>query len=107
MDVRQGRRVILFAVTSVDGFIAGADGSTPYPATAEQPMEAWRASVDCWLVGQGQWDRLRGGGLWPVAGQATYLFSWRPPAKVPARTTAVRTDAARFVAGLKRLTGRA
>jgi dihydrofolate reductase len=98
------RDVILFATTSVDGFIAGTDGA-PVWSGAEDGGARWPTPVGGLLVGRGQFERMLASGAWPHAGTPTYLFTRRTPAKLPPRVTAVAADPARFVAGLKRLAG--
>jgi hypothetical protein len=53
----KAREVILFATTSVDGFIAGTDGS-PVWSGADDGGASWPASVDGLLVGRGQFERM-------------------------------------------------
>ena len=100
----KAREVILFATTSVDGFIAGTDGAPVWPG-AEGGGPRWPAPAGGLLVGRGQLDRMLAWGPWPHAGTPTYLFTRRTPAKLPPRVTAVGADPARFVAGLKCLAG--
>jgi dihydrofolate reductase len=100
------RKVTLLTATSVDGFIARADGQLDWVITDADPgCREFYKRVDALFVGRGALERILSFGPWPYADKRTYVFSRRNATRLPKGTTAVRRDPTRFVAQHKTLPG--
>ncbi|MBV9490443.1 MAG: dihydrofolate reductase [Verrucomicrobia bacterium] len=101
------RKAILWTATSVDGFIARADGTLDWVINEGDPgYRKFYDEVDALLVGRGACERIMAAGPWPYADKPTYVFSRRTGARFPQGLTTVRRDPTRFVAQHKVLPGR-
>lgn len=82
----------VFIATSVDGFIARADGAIdwlPGPEAAGSPSPsaaapedygygAFMASIDTLVIGRKTWDQVRSFGFWPYAGKQVVVWTRQP-----------------------------
>lgn len=102
------RRVKLFVATSLDGFIARADGSVDWLFTdGDFGMKAFFATVDTALIGRKTYDQMVSWGMPEAyAGLTNYVFSRsrRADDDVPVRH--VTGDVPGFVGRLKREPGK-
>ena len=101
------RTVTYGAACSLDGFIAGRDGSMDwlhFSRDVQRVMAAYWATIDAVLMGRKTWEGGGGGGS---GGQAiaTYVFS-RSLREAPAGAHLVASDAGEFVRKLKRQPGK-
>jgi len=105
------RTVTYGAACSLDGFIAGADGSIDwlhFSRDAQEVMTAYWESIDTILMGRKTWaDAMArgGGGEGGGGGIATYVFS-RTLDTVGPGAHLVREDAGDFVRQLKEQPGK-
>jgi dihydrofolate reductase len=100
------RKVTLLTATSIDGFIARADGKLDWVITeADAGYQEFYEQVDALFVGRGALERILSIGPWPYMGKPTYVFSRRAGARCPKGATLVRRDPTRFVAQHKVLPG--
>lgn len=72
--------VILHISTSLDGYIARADGSIDWLSVVESPDEdygyaAFFQSVDALVMGEGTYQQVAGFGHWPYRGRPCYVFA--------------------------------
>ncbi|WP_346291535.1 dihydrofolate reductase family protein [Sphaerothrix gracilis] len=72
---------ILYIATSLDGYIAKADGSIdwlPVPESeADQGYAEFYASVDALVMGAATYEQVLGFGDWPYPGKPTYVLTQR------------------------------
>jgi dihydrofolate reductase len=78
-------RCSAFLATSLDGFIARADGGLGWLRRFETSGEDYGfreflASVDALVVGRGTYDAVLGLPEWPYAGKRVVVLTHRPPA---------------------------
>jgi dihydrofolate reductase len=106
------RTVTYGAACSLDGFIAGPDGSMDwlhFSRDVQQVMAAYWATIDAVLMGRKTWEiaATQSAGGWGGGGQAitTYVFSRTLP-QAPAGAHLVASDAGEFVRTLKRQSGK-
>jgi dihydrofolate reductase len=77
----------VFIGTSVDGFIARADGSfdfLPPGGGEEHGYEAFIASVDALVIGSKTYQTVRAFETWPYGKKPVFVLSSRPLAPAPA-----------------------
>jgi len=76
----------VFIGTSLDGFIARADGSIDWLPTGggeEHGYEAFIASVDALVIGRKTYETVLGFDAWPYGDKAVFVLSTRPLAAAP------------------------
>lgn len=74
--------VVLYIATSVDGFVATADGGVEWldrfgDDEATAGYEAFFADVDCLLMGSRTYEQVLGFGEWPYGDRPTYVVTRR------------------------------
>jgi dihydrofolate reductase len=106
------RTVTYGAACSLDGFIAGPDGSIDwlhFSRDVRQVMATYWATIDVVLMGRKTWEfaatQSAGGGGSSGQGIASYVFS-RTLTEPPAGAHLVGSDAGEFVRTLKRQPGK-
>ena len=102
------RRVKLFIATSLDGFIARADGGVDWLFTdGDFGMKAFFETVDTALIGRKTYDQMIAWGM-PAGyeGMTNYVFSRCRRADDDVPVTHVTGDLPRFVGSLKRQEGK-
>ena len=100
------RRVVYSVAMSLDGFIAGPNGE--YDWIPMDPAINWKAFMgrfDTMLLGRKTYQ-VSGGSGPSMKTMRTFLFSRTLTLPGNSRVTVVRDNAAEFVAGLKRETGK-
>jgi dihydrofolate reductase len=75
----------VFIATSLDGYIARADGSIDWlsivhPVDEAHGYPAFMASVDTVVLGRGTYDTVLGFKEWPYAGKRVVVMTHRPAA---------------------------
>jgi dihydrofolate reductase len=101
------RRVKLFVATSLDGFIARADGSVDWLYTdGDFGWTAFSASVDAALIGRKTHDQMLRWGHPAYAGMINYVFSRSRRADDGVPVTYVSGELRNFVGRLKRDAGK-
>jgi dihydrofolate reductase len=98
------RRIVVYAATSADGFIARKDGSVDW---LERPRPkgnyAGNASVDTCLPGRKAYDvSVRHGMPEPCAGKKNYVYLRTLPAAASPRVKVVNENVAGFAARLSK-----
>lgn len=76
----------VFIATSLDGFIARADGGLdwlPPDGGEEHGYTAFIASVDAIVIGRNTYETVLGFGSWPYAQKQVVVLTTRPAAKPP------------------------
>ncbi|MEM6784006.1 MAG: dihydrofolate reductase family protein [Bacteroidota bacterium] len=72
-------RVVLFIATSLDGFVADADGGVDWLFTdADYGYADFFASVGALAMGRTTYDQILGFGPWPYGDVPTTVFTNRP-----------------------------
>jgi dihydrofolate reductase len=111
------RRIIVYIATSADGYIARPDGGVEWlnrrPDTIDYGMREFYATIDTILWGRKTYDWLlsyykkRGKteGLFDTK-LANYVFSRRPPKRVPAGVTFVSEPVKAFARRLRTTAGK-
>jgi dihydrofolate reductase len=104
------RTVTYGGACSLDGFLAGPDGSVDWlrftPEVGEIIAESWRGT-DTVLMGRKTWEvAQKAGGGAAMSGVTTYVFSRTLRASDVAGATLVSEDAGGFVRDLKRRKGK-
>lgn len=108
------RTVTYGAACSLDGFIAGKDGSLDwlhFSRDVQDVMAAYWATIDTMLMGRKTWEvaAAMGGGGDPTGGSSpvkTYVFSRTLRSIAQPGVTIVAENAGEFVRALKSETGR-
>lgn len=101
------RRVKLFIATSLDGYIARADGRVDWLFTdADYGYAAFYDSVDAVIMGRRTYDDALGFGPYPYADKAGYVFSHSRPAASSEHVSFVSERPAALVASLRGEAGR-
>ena len=101
------RRVKLFIATSLDGYIARADGRIDWLFTdADYGYAAFYDSIDAVIMGRRTYDDVLGFGPYPYADKAGYVFSHSRPAASNEHVTFVSEKPAALIARLRRSDGR-
>lgn len=100
------RKVILYMATSLDGFIARADGSVDWIDTETELEEEFRfetflASVDTLLMGRKSYEQAVSFGEWPWANHRVLVFSQRGLTPETPNTEVVRDFDPGFIRELK------
>jgi dihydrofolate reductase len=96
----------VFIGTSLDGFIARADGGLdwlPEGGGEEHGYEAFMASVDALVIGRKTYETVLAFDAWPYGQKPVYVLSTRPLAPAPAGALVERMsgDPTRIVAQLE------
>ena len=76
----------VFVGTSLDGFIARADGSLDFlPPGGGEPhgYDEFMATVDALVIGRNTYETVLGFDAWPYAQKPVFVLSTRPLAKAP------------------------
>jgi dihydrofolate reductase len=76
----------VFVGTSLDGFIARADGSLDFlPPGGGEPhgYDEFMATVDALVIGRNTYDTVLAFDTWPYAQKPVFVLSTRPLAKAP------------------------
>jgi len=98
------RKVILFIATSLDGFIARADGSVDWLFhDGDYGMAEFFRSIDTVLIGRKTHDVMLGFGQTSYRGRKNYVFSRSQPAS-PSADVEYTADGARDLIETLRLT---
>lgn len=76
-------RIIYFVASSLDGFIASADGGVDWLSEFNTPGEDYGyteffASIDSMLMGSSTYEQVLGFGAWPYGSKPCRVFSQRP-----------------------------
>jgi len=101
------RRVKLFIATSLDGYIARADGRIDWLFTdADYGYAAFYDSIDAVIMGRRTYDDVLGFGPYPYADKAGYVFSHSRPAASREHVSFVSERPAALVASLRGGAGR-
>jgi dihydrofolate reductase len=101
------RRIKLFIATSLDGFIARADGSVDWLYTdGDFGMREFFASVDTALIGRKTHDQMVAWGHSSYPDMRNYVFSRSRRADDGVPVTYVTGDLEQFVGSLRRTPGR-
>ena len=100
-------QITLYIATSVDGYIADANGGVTWLPSANAGSNGndygyteFYASVDALLMGRRTYDQVLSFGEWPYPGKPAYVFTRHPPAAAPPGVEFVSADPADFVSGL-------
>lgn len=77
-------RCSVFIATSLDGYIARADGSIDYLSMVERAGEDYGygqffASIDALIIGRSTYDLALGFEPWPYAGKRLVVLTRKPP----------------------------
>ena len=96
----------VFIGTSLDGFIARADGGLdwlPEGGGEEHGYEAFIATVDALVIGRNTYETVLGFDAWPYKKKPVYVLSTRPvvPAPAGALVTQMSGEPAHIVAQLE------
>jgi dihydrofolate reductase len=101
------RRVKLFIATSLDGYIARADGRVDWLFTDDDyGYAAFYESVDTVVMGRRTYDDVLGFGPYPYADKTGYVFSHSRPAASNDPVAFVSESPAALVARLRESAGR-
>lgn len=76
----------VFVATSLDGFIARADGSLdwlPMQTGEDHGFDAFFASVDAMIMGRATYEKVLTFGVWPYGDRLVVVLSSRPDAVTP------------------------
>lgn len=76
----------VFVGTSLDGFIARADGSLDFlPSGGGEPhgYDEFMATVDALVIGRNTYETVLGFDTWPYAQKPVFVLSTRPLAQAP------------------------
>lgn len=76
-------RFSVFIATSLDGYIARADGNIDWLSAVQTPGESYGyesffGSVDTLVIGRGTYDTVRGFPDWPYGGKRVVVLTGRP-----------------------------
>ncbi|WP_067464670.1 dihydrofolate reductase family protein [Actinomadura macra] len=85
----------VFIATSLDGYIARADGDIEWlTSRGEQASDAgyeeFAAGIDTLVMGRGSYEKVLTFGAWPYAGKRVVVLSTRLPEDADPRITVVR-----------------
>lgn len=87
--------IVAYVATSIDGFIAAKDGGVewlnPY-FVPELGFHEFLAGIDTVLMGRNSYDQILGFGTWPYPGQASFVVTGRPLARVEGGSRPVAAD---------------
>ncbi len=105
-------RASVFIATSLDGFIARANGDLDWlpgadgtPLAEDHGYNAFLASVDVVVIGRGTYEKVLSFAEWPYGSMAVRVLSSRPvefPASLPPSVRAMSGPPAEVVAELSR-----
>lgn len=87
----------VFVGTSVDGFIARANGDLDFlPAGAGEPhgYDEFMATVDALVIGRNTFETVLGFGAWPYGAKPVFVLSHRPLPAVPSGAIVERMNGA-------------
>lgn len=84
-----GLEIVYYVATSIDGFIATADGSVDWLSEFEHGSEDYGyaeflAGVDALLIGRTTYEQVLTFGEWPYAGKPTWVFAHGELSRTPA-----------------------
>ncbi|MCP4766382.1 MAG: dihydrofolate reductase [Gammaproteobacteria bacterium] len=89
-------RTTYYVASTVDGFIAEADGSVDYLSELGEPdpnpYEKFISSVDGLLMGRSTYDQVLGFGQWPYSELACWIATNRELDQVAGNTLAIQGD---------------
>ncbi len=95
------RKIILFIATSLDGYIARADGSIDWLFTdADYGYREFYASIDTTLMGRKTYEQVRTMGPFPYPEKHNYVFTHQRQGE-DEHVTFVNKDAVGFIRDLK------
>ena len=104
------RRVVLYAASSLDGYLARSDGSVDWlpPPTphADFGYAEFLARVDTLVMGRKTYEQVRALGPWPYPGRKTWVFSRAQTGPRPDGVEFVAADLETSVRRWKRERGR-
>ena len=97
--------VILYIASSLDGYIARADGSIDWLSFVESPetdygYAEFYAGVDAIAMGSRTYEQVLSFDEWPYPDKQTFVFTHRPLAQIAEDVTFTDEDPNEFVAGL-------
>ena len=79
-------RASVFVGTSLDGFIARANGDLdwlPHGGGEDHGYDAFMATVDALVIGRHTFEKVLTFDTWPYGEKAVFVLSTRPPVPVP------------------------
>ena len=95
----------VYIASSVDGFVATADGGVKWLDAFHDPegydYDRFIRQIDAIVIGRATFDQVLGSGPWPYEGRHTYVLTSRPIDNPPPLTVAWRDDAAKLVERLR------
>lgn len=101
-------RITLYIATSVDGFVADADGGVgwldEYQTETDgvaSGYDAFFAGVDCLVMGSATYEQVRGFGEWPYEDRPTYVVTRRDLPLAAESVELVADDVERLAARLR------
>lgn len=97
--------VILYIATSLDGYIARADGSVDWLSMVDNQETDYGyadfyARVDAIAMGSRTYEQILDFDQWPYAGKQVFVFTHRPLEAVAQDVTFTEESPAEFVSGL-------
>jgi len=94
----------LYIATSLDGFIADAEGGVDwlndFETGVDYGTDAFMAEIDTLIMGRATYDQVVGFGAWPYAGKRCFVLTSRPIADAPEGVEAT-SDLAGLIAELR------
>lgn len=94
----------LYMATSLDGFIADAEGGVDwlndYETGVDYGTEAFMAEIDTLIMGRASFDQMIEVDVWPYAGKRVFVLTSRPIADAPAGVEGT-SDLAGLIAELR------
>ncbi len=97
--------VTLYIATSVDGYIADAEGKiewlSEFPSTDDLGFSEFFETVDCLVMGSTTYEQVLGFGEWPYGEKPTYVFTSQERSPATNEVTFVNDAVAQKTAALK------
>ncbi len=101
------RRIILFIASSLDGYIAAADGSVDWLFTDQDyGYTPFSAGVDTLLMGRKTYNQSLSFGEYPFDGKEVFVFSRSRAGERDEHAAFVAGDLPKFVRGLRKHPGK-
>jgi len=105
------RKIILYAASSLDGFIASGDGSVDWIDTkadlgAEYNFTSFLQKVDTIIMGRKSYEQAVSFGVWPYDNHHTFVFSTSKLKPQTASTTIITNPQPDFIEKLKKENGK-